>query len=543
MTQTGLDQETRTMILDTIISLKNELLTREKILELDDKSEFPLEIVKELLSDRIGLQMVFIPEEFGGLGGGALDTYYVSVELAKICLGVATAFLAIHLGAEPILLFGTEEQKQKWLGKIVNEAAIVAYAVTEADAGSNLDAIKTKAEPMTDESGNIVSYRLNGSKQFISNGGYADFLTLLAKAPEGATFFIVDGKSTGLKRGKPEHKHGIRAANTSPLTLENVIVPAENIVGGVPGVGLKQANDVFSYTRLMVAAFGLGAGLSAMEKAIQFAKTRIQFGTPLIEKQGYTHKLLVPNVVRLTAAQAYIEEIAKRVDSGDTDILVEGSIAKYFATEAGNIAAEAAIQALGGYGYMHDYEVEKIKRDVRITMIYEGTSEIRQNIIYLYCWRTTVKSKGEFYQKMAQEMRTIAEQSNLESAKIVAQALELLNDLIMFAHNQKLTRQQHIQFLLSDVITWSEVAAALVRKTAEHLRDALPDAIQLQSVLRIFVAEVARLISNKGMEIIMGSETVNEEIKEEWIEKIKCLDIVSAKRNIIDTMNNIVELL
>ncbi|HQM35886.1 MAG TPA: acyl-CoA dehydrogenase family protein [Candidatus Marinimicrobia bacterium] len=539
MTQTGLDQETRTMILDTINSLKNELLTRERILELDDKSEFPLEIVKELLSERIGLQMVFIPEEFGGLGGGALDTYYVSVELAKICLGVATAFLAIHLGAEPILLFGTEEQKQKWLAKIVNEAAIVAYAVTEADAGSNLDAIKTKAEPMTDESGNIVSYRLNGSKQFISNGGYADFLTLLAKAPEGATFFIVDGKSAGLKRGKPEHKHGIRAANTSPLTLENVIVPTENIVGGIPGVGLKQANDVFSYTRLMVAAFGLGAGLSAMEKAIQFAKTRIQFGTPLIEKQGYTHKLLVPNVVRLTAAQAYIEEIAKRVDSGDTDILVEGSIAKYFATEAGNIAAEAAIQALGGYGYMHDYEVEKIKRDVRITMIYEGTSEIQQNIIYLYRWRTTVKSKGEFYQKMAQEMRTIAEQSNLESAKIVAQALELLNDLIMFAHNQKLTRQQHIQFLLSDVITWSEVAAALVRKTAEHLRDSAPDANQLRSVLRIFVAEMARLISNKGMEIIMGSETVSDETKKEWIEKVKNLNVVRAEYNIITEMDKI----
>ena len=539
MTQTGLDQETRTMILDTINSLKNELLTREKILELDDKNEFPLEIVKELLSDRIGLQMVFIPEEFGGLGGGALDTYYVSVELAKICLGVATAFLAIHLGAEPILLFGTEEQKQKWLAKIVNEAAIVAYAVTEADAGSNLDAIKTKAEPMTDESGNIVSYRLNGSKQFISNGGYADFLTLLAKAPEGATFFIVDGKSAGLKRGKPEHKHGIRAANTSPLTLENVIVPTENIVGGIPGVGLKQANDVFSYTRLMVAAFGLGAGLSAMEKAIQFAKTRIQFGTPLIEKQGYTHKLLVPNVVRLTAAQAYIEEIAKRVDSGDTDILVEGSIAKYFATEAGNIAAEAAIQALGGYGYMHDYEVEKIKRDVRITMIYEGTSEIQQNIIYLYRWRTTVKSKGEFYQKMAQEMRTIAEQSNLESAKIVAQALELLNDLIMFAHNQKLTRQQHIQFLLSDVITWSEVAAALVRKTAEHLRDSAPDANQLRSVLRIFVAEVARLISNKGMEIILGSEIVSDETQKEWIENVKKVDVARAESNIITEMDKI----
>ncbi|MFH1213137.1 MAG: acyl-CoA dehydrogenase family protein, partial [Candidatus Neomarinimicrobiota bacterium] len=171
MAQAGLDNETRTMILDTIGSLKNELLTREKILDLDDKSEFPIEIVRELLSERVGLQMVFIPEEFGGLGGGAVDTYHVSVELAKICLGVSTAFLAIHLGAEPILLFGTDDQKQKWLGKIINESALVAYAVTEADAGSNLDAIKTKAEPVIDNSGKIVAWRLNGSKQFISNGG------------------------------------------------------------------------------------------------------------------------------------------------------------------------------------------------------------------------------------------------------------------------------------------------------------------------------------------------------------------------------------
>jgi len=543
MPQTGLDNETRALILDTINSLKSELLTREKILELDDKSEFPMEIIRELLSDRIGLQMVFIPEEYGGLGGGALDTYYVSVELAKICLGIATAFLAIHLGAEPLLLFGSDEQKQKWLGKIINEAAIVAYAVTEADAGSNLDAIKTKAEPVNDAAGKIIAYRLNGSKQFISNGGYADFITLLAKTPEGATFFIIDGNAEGLKRGKPEHKHGIRAANTSPLILENMIVPVENIVGGVPGVGLKQANDVFSYTRLMVAAFGLGAGLSAMEKAIKFAKERVQFGAPLIEKQGYTHKLLVPNIVRLSAAQAYIEEIARRIDSGDSDILVEGSIAKYFATEAGNSAAEAAIQALGGYGYMHDYEVEKIKRDVRITTIYEGTSEIQQNIIYLYRWRTTIKSKGEFYRGLAEELRLLSKQSGPEPAEIVAQALDLLNDLIFFAHNNKLTRQQHIQFLLSDIISWTEVAVALARKTAEHLSLAESDLDKLYSILRIFVAETARLVSNKGLEIIMGSETVNDEIKEEWIEKLKSLDMVSAKRNIIDTMNKVVELL
>jgi alkylation response protein AidB-like acyl-CoA dehydrogenase len=532
----GLDNETRAMILDTISSLKTELLTRDIILELDDKCEFPVDIIRELLSERVGLQMVFIPEEFGGLGGGAVDTYHVSVELAKICLGVSTAFLAIHLGAEPILLFGTDEQKQKWLGKIINEAALVAYAVTEADAGSNLEAIKTKAEPVTDASGKIIAYRLNGSKQFISNGGYADFITLLAKTPEGATFFIIEGNTEGLKRGKPEHKHGIRAANTSPLLLENVLVPAENIVGEIPGVGLKQANEVFSYTRLMVAAFGLGAGLSAMEKAVKFARERIQFGAPLIEKQGYTHKLLVPNIVRLNAAQAYIETIAKRIDSGDTDILVEGSIAKYFATEAGNTAAEAAIQALGGYGYMHDYEVEKIKRDVRITTIYEGTSEIQQNIIYLYRWRTTIKSKGEFYHGLANEMRAL---SDLGTAEIIAQALELLNDLIFFAHNNKLTRQQHIQFLLSDIITQTEVAVALAQKTAEHLHDSAPDAGKLQSILRIFVAETVRLVSNKGLEIILGSATVNDETKNEYLEKLHDLDLFKAEQNIINDMDQI----
>ena len=537
--QRGLDVETREMILETIHGIRTEILTKEKILELDDTGEFPIEIIRELLSERIGLQMVFIPEDFGGLGGGATDTYFVSVELAKICLGVSTAFLAIHLGAEPILLFGTDEQKQKWLGKIIGESALVAYAVTEADAGSNLDAIKTKAEPVTDESGKIVAYRLNGSKQFISNGGYADFITLLAKTPEGATFFIIDGKAEGLKRGKPEHKHGIRGANTSPLILENVLVPAENIVGGVPGVGLKQANDVFSYTRLMVAAFGLGAGLSAMEKAVKFARERVQFGTPLIEKQGYTHKLLVPNIVRLTAAQAYIEEIAKRIDSGDTNIMVEGSIAKYFATEAGNTAAEAAIQALGGYGYMHDYEVEKIKRDVRITTIYEGTSEIQQDIIYLFRWRTTIKSKGEFYRGMATEMQTLSAQACLESAKIVAQALELLNDLIFFAHNQKLTRQQHIQFLLSDIVTWTEVAAALAKKTAEHLRVSAGDAAKLQSSLRIFVAEVARLVSNKGLEIVLGCEMVSNDVKKEWTKKVKRMEFESAELNVITEMDKI----
>ncbi|MDD5764817.1 MAG: acyl-CoA dehydrogenase family protein, partial [Candidatus Marinimicrobia bacterium] len=178
----------------------------------------------------------------------------------------------------------------------------------------------------------------------------------------------------------------------------------------------------------------------------------------------------------------------------------------------------------------------KIKRDVRITTIYEGTSEIQQNIIYLYRWRTTIKTKGEFYRGIANEMRAL---SDLDSAKIIAQALEILNDLIFFAHNNKLTRQQHIQFLLSDIITQTEVAVALAQKTAEHLHNGASDAAKLHSTLRIFVSETARLVSNKGLEIIVGNETVNDETKKEYLEKLHNLDLVRSEQNIINEMDQI----
>jgi len=539
----GLDIETREMILDTIESVHKEFLSRDKILELDESEEFPLEIIKELLSERVGLQMVFIPEEYGGLASGAVDIFHVSTELAKICLGVSTSFLAVHLGAEPILLSGTEEQKRKWLGKIVDEGAIVAFAATESEAGSNLEAIKTKAEQIKDETGKISSYKLNGSKQFISNGDYADFLSVLAKAPEGPTFFIVEGNSEGFIRGEHEHKHGIRSANTAALTFENVIVPAENVIGGIPGKGIKQSNEVFAFTRLMVAAFGLGAGLSAMEKSIKFAKERVQFGSPLIEKQGYSHKLIVPHIVRLEAARAYIEEIANRIDSGDNNIMVEGSIAKYFATEIGNAAAESAIQAHGGYGYMHEYEVEKIKRDVRITTIYEGTSEIQQIIIYLFRWRTTVRSKGQYYNNLAREMEDIAGKLKYINAKLVGDSFKILNDLIMFAHKERLTHQQHIQFLLSDIITYTEVAAAFVRKVASLIEQSDTDADKLSAMLRIFISEVAQIVMNKGLTIVQGCEEVDEEAKTKFYEKIINSSLTKASQNVILDMDKVVEAL
>ena len=327
----------------------------------------PEDVVRAMLGPDVGLHLVFLPAEYDGMGGGAYDVYRLSCEFARIDLGLATAMLAVALGTDPMRVGCTDEQKSKWVTRIANEGLIVAYGVTEPEAGSNVQSLKTVAERITDESGRVTHYKLNGVKQFISNGSIADLYTILAKAPDGPTFFVVERKTAGLTPGKHEVKHGIRLSDTAQVLLQDVVIPAGNIVGEKEGEGLRQANEVFGYTRLMVAAFGLGAGLSSLEKAIAFSKERKQFGSYLREKQGYTHKLLVPNSVRLAAAQAYIEYVADLLDSGSEDRQVEGSVAKLFATEAGNVAADDAVQALGGYGYRVDYEVEKIRRDARIS--------------------------------------------------------------------------------------------------------------------------------------------------------------------------------
>ena len=241
--------------------------------------------------------------------------------------------------------------------------------------------VKTTADRIVDADGRVTHYRLNGVKQFISNGSIADLYTVLAKAPDGPTFFVVERNTPGLKAGKHEVKHGIRLSDTAQVLLQDVVVPADQLVGAKEGEGLKQANEVFGFTRLMVAAFGLGTGLSALEKAIAYSKQRRQMGTLLSEKQGFTHKLLVPNSVRLAAAKAFIEYVADLLDSGKEDRQVEGAVAKLFATEVGNVAADDAVQALGGYGYCVDFEVEKIRRDARILQIYEGTSQIQHVVI------------------------------------------------------------------------------------------------------------------------------------------------------------------
>ena len=377
---TGIENSELEMIVDTINDFAVENFPTSKLLELDHNDEFPINEIRQMCGDGLGIHLIFIPEEYQGMGGGAWDSYKVCEAMARVDLGIATGIFATFLGADPIVFGATEEQKKKWLTKIAVEGLLLAYGATEPDAGSDLGALRTTATPVEEE-GKIIGYKLNGNKQWISNGGYADMYTILAKAPNGPTWFVLEKGAEGFAYGKPEDKHGIRTSNTAALTLEDVFVPVENLVGESEGKGLYQAQLVFGYTRLMVAAFGLGGGWGALDKAIQYSTERIQKGSPLSEKQGYTHKLIIPHIARLEAARSYVEETAERIDNEEGNLNTEGAIAKYMATEAGNMAADASIQAFGGYGYTKEYMVEKHKRDVRITTIYEGTSEIMEMTI------------------------------------------------------------------------------------------------------------------------------------------------------------------
>jgi alkylation response protein AidB-like acyl-CoA dehydrogenase len=498
--QTKMDPEVLSMVLDTISKLERERITLETRLGLDHEGVFPTDLIRFMLGPDVALHLIFIPAEYGGLGAGATDIAIVSERLAKMDLAIATSFLAICLGMDPIRVGGTPEQKQRYIRRIAEEGLIVAYGITEPEAGSNVQALKTRAERILDDKGDIIGYRLNGQKQFITNGGVAQLFTILAEAPDGPSFFIAEAGTQGLTAGRHEDKHGIRASNTCPLTLEDLVVPRENLIGGIEGQGLKLSNEVFGYTRLMVATFGLGGGMAALEKTIAYAKERVQFGSTLVEKEGYTHKLLVPNAVRLEAARAYIEEVARRLDTDEKDLQVEGSIAKYFATEAGDAMANDAIQGLGGYGYIREYEVEKVKRDIKITTIYEGTSEIQQRLISMFRLQKTVRSKGDYYKDMAKELESLAGDTG---ARELASMIRLLNDIILEARAGKVTRSQYATFLMADMMTWCEVGAALCKKAAGYNGKSRSHEF-MEAASRLFVREAAEKFYINGLKICVG---------------------------------------
>jgi alkylation response protein AidB-like acyl-CoA dehydrogenase len=501
-----LDVEMLDQILTTLREYAETNLPTGKLLDMELGHEFPEKVMKDLYDpQQIGIHLLTIPEEMGGLGGGAYDIYRVSEQMAAIDLGIATGVLATFLGTDPINVGATPEQKSEWLTELAEKGQFYAYGATEPQAGSDLGALSTVAVPV-EEDGQVVGYRISGRKQWISNGGVADRYTILANAPGGPTWFLVDRGTQGFSFGKPEDKHGIRASNTSALFLENVYVPKDRLIGGVEGRGLAQAQAVFGYTRLMVAAFGLGAGWEAVRRAIRYSQERVQGGGPLSQKQGYTHKLIVPNATRLEAARAYIEWVAERLDAGEDDLATEGAVAKYLATEAGNKGAEDAIQAHGGYGYTREYMVEKIKRDVRITTIYEGTSEIMEWTIARDRWQLHLKSRGQYYRDWAARAEARHAQSPQVGAGWAAAALHALANLLERARLDKLTRNQHVLFRLGELICYAETAANFAERAACKPTNASglsPET--LQAMARIHAREALMKVSMEGLRWAVGA--------------------------------------
>ncbi len=511
--QNGLDLNTLSIALKSISEFASRELPDTLLLELDERDEFPEEIVRRMSSgEELGIQLLFVPFEYGGMGGGAFDVYRICERMAAIDLGLATSELATFLGSDPLRVGGTEEQKREYLGRIAKEGVMFAYGATEPEAGSDLTALKTVAEPVS-ENGTVTGYRISGVKQWISNGGVADLYTVLALAPGGPTWFVVEAGAEGFTHGEHEDKHGIRLSNTAALFLSNVHVDADRLIGGIEGQGLVQAQEVFGYTRVMVAAFGLGAGWSALDRAIPYSKKRIAAGTPLSEKQGFTHKLITPHAIALEAARAAIEATASRLDAGEPGLQIEGAIAKYLATEAGDAAADAAIQAHGGYGYTHDYMVEKIKRDVRITRIYEGTSEIMEMTIARGRWQEHLKTAGDYYHARARELGALQGESPEVGADVGALAYHALAEVLERCRVQRLTREQHILFRLGALISQAEGAELLARRAAMAAAKQLPEKASkrlkpdaLAAASRVNARGAAMAIAGEGIRWIAGAD-------------------------------------
>jgi alkylation response protein AidB-like acyl-CoA dehydrogenase len=543
-TTTGLDRPTLDLMLESLHEFVAEALPLARQLELDHEDVCPEDLVRAMCGEDLGVQLVFIPEEYGGMGGGAFDSYRVCERLARIDIGLATSVFATFLGSDPVLVGATGEQKADWLGRVATKGALFAYGATEPEAGSDLGALTTTATPVDG------GYRLNGRKQWISNGSIADLYTVLALAPGGPTWFVVDRGAPGFTTGKPEDKHGIRLSNTAALFFDDVFIPASHVVGLVEGRGLVQAQQVFGYTRLMVAAFGLGGGWEALDRAIAYSTTRVQGGAPLARKQGYTHKLIVPHAVALEAARAVVEETATRIDAGygtDGALNTEGAIAKYLATEAGNAAAEAAIQAHGGYGYTREYLVEKIKRDVRITLIYEGTSEILEMTIARDRWQQHLKTQGGYYRTAA---RDVAALGTTVGADVVALALDRLAALLETCRVGRLTRNQHVLLRLGELIAYAESAASLARRAHAAAAGALPDkadrrfdADALATISRVFAREAAQKVAEDGVRWVAGALPPGDPAVAGLTDALRLSAVRAAQAGLLADMDHLADVL
>ncbi len=344
--------------------------------ELDRTGEFPHELMKGMAE--LGLMGVYFPEEYGGLGGGIMEMCIVVEELCRVDGAAGLCYAACGLGAFPILVGGTEEQKKKYLPRLA-AGEIAAFGITEASAGSDSSNVKTRARRDGD------SYILNGTKQFITNGSVAKIYSVIAstnptKGARGLSAFIIEDGTPGFTYGKIEDKMGIRCSKTAELVFQDCRVPAANLIGGKEGYGFIHTMKTFDRTRPGVGAQALGIAAGALDEAIEYARTRIQFDAPIASFQA-VQMMLADMAIQVEASRALIYEAARAADAGMKNTSAIASMAKVLASDTAMRVTTDAVQVFGGYGYMKEYPVEKMMRDAKITQIYEGTNQIQRLVI------------------------------------------------------------------------------------------------------------------------------------------------------------------
>jgi acyl-CoA dehydrogenase len=348
---------------------------RPRAAEYDEGSNHPADVIAK--AHEVGLMNAHIPEQHGGPGLSVFDGMLIGEELAWGCSGMATSIVANTLGSAPLFVAGTDEQKREWLAPLVEKPLLCSFALTEPNAGSDVSAIQTTAIRQGGE------YLLNGSKMFITNAGHCAWLVVFAstdrsKGRRGLSAFIVPAEAEGVVVERHLDKMGQRATDTSAVAFQDVKVPAANRLGE-EGEGFKIAMRTLDFTRPGTAAGAVGVAQAAYEYALEYAKTRVQFGQPIAINQGVNF-IVADMATEIEAARLLVWQAAWLHDRGRRATL-QSSYAKRFAADTAMKVTTDAVQIFGGYGYMREYPVEKLMRDAKLFQIYEGTSQIQRLVI------------------------------------------------------------------------------------------------------------------------------------------------------------------
>jgi alkylation response protein AidB-like acyl-CoA dehydrogenase len=374
MAVSHLSEEEQTLI-ETIREIARERVA-PRAAEIDHSGEYPWDM-KELLARQDILAMPF-PDEYSGLGSTELAVAMAIEELSRHCATTGLILAVQQLGAMPILLAGSEEQKQKYLPRLATGEWLAAYGLTESGSGSDASAMQTFAERSGDR------YVLNGSKRFITNGGLAQVNAIFAitdrsAGTRGISAFIVEKDFPGFSVGRIEDKMGIKGSQTAELIFQDCEVPIANLLGS-EGQGFKIAMQTLDRTRIGIGAQALGIAQGALDLAVEYAKQRKQFQKPIAANQGIQF-MLADMATKVEASRLLVYNAAEMLDQGQPDFARYSSMAKLFASDSAMAVTNDAIQILGGYGYMKEYPAERMMRDAKITQIYEGTNQIQRLVI------------------------------------------------------------------------------------------------------------------------------------------------------------------